>query len=625
MGRPSRLPDGDVMTTIAVPARIEAIDELEATAAASSVTTAFRGSAAGVSDVSSWARAHGAPAGWTGDAADAATHAMTGFAVRTDVVVAALEKAARACDTYVDQVVALTKDRGDLVSDRGELNAAIDALVAEINASTEADVEALRSRSERLQARATMLTDRIAAFWERVTTAEDRLISALRSVDTTAEARREADRPGRPDTDALRRDLEALGDHPAAVTRWWRALTDAERCALKISDPGLVGNTNGIPTGDRDEANRTSLERDLSHLESLGDERSSDQDRQLQHMRETVVALGLPGDEIDPETGLPVDVNLIVYEPTAFEGDGAVAVAYGDPDVADNTAVIVPGLTNDASSIAGQGRDAFQLFQESSGDGESAAVIAWMGYDAPNLSPDELLDYPGEIGDVAGVTGEAKAEAGGHRLSTFVDGLRATDEGDRSHLTVIGHSYGSTTAAHAAADGLSADALTLIGSPGAGGDDVNDVRDLHMPEGKVYVGSADNDFVTWLGRDGDLGMGQDPAQADFGATRFEVDDGPEFHADNLGQGVANHNSYFDPVANPQSLDNLATIVRGDEPTLVPGRSQDANDMATDWVKDEIRYQVDRELETTWHEVQDTYHAGTHWVGDRIDDFQGLWP
>jgi pimeloyl-ACP methyl ester carboxylesterase len=191
---------------------------------------------------------------------------------------------------------------------------------------------------------------------------------------------------------------------------------------------------------------------------------------------------------------------------------------------------------------------------------------------------------------------------------------------------VIGHSYGSTTAAHGAHDhGLDADSLTLIGSPGAGGDDVNSVRDLGMPEGTVYVGAAENDFVTWLGRDGDLGMGKDPAQADFGATVFPVAPGPEFHADTVGQGVDNHTSYFDPLRNQQSLDNLTAIVRGDEPQVIGGRTQEANDMAVDWVRDELAHQVQHEIDTSLQEVEDVYDGGREWVGHRVDDFKDLWP
>ena len=50
--------------------------------------------------------------------------------------------------------------------------------------------------------------------------------------------------------------------------------------------------------------------------------------------------------------------------------------------------------------------------------------------------------------------------------------------------------------------------------------------ELSQP-GRVYAGAADNDFVSWLGRDGAVGMGQDPTQDSFGATRFPVDPGEE--------------------------------------------------------------------------------------------------
>ncbi|UUZ61763.1 alpha/beta hydrolase family protein [Nocardioides sp. B-3] len=291
---------------------------------------------------------------------------------------------------------------------------------------------------------------------------------------------------------------------------------------------------------------------------------------------------------------------------------------------------MVPGITNDGTNIAGQGRDAYTLHQQAIRNGESAATIAWMGYDAPSWNPENALDWPGDGVDMGSVITEDKAEAGGKLLADFVDGLRATDtidveNGDnKSNLTVIGHSYGSTTAAHAAHDhGLDADALTLIGSPGAGGDDVNSVRDLNMPEGKVYAGAADNDFVSWLGRDGDVGMGKDPTQADFGANVFSVDPGAEFHADDIGQGVTNHTSYFEPES--QSPANLTDIVQGEQPNLTGGRTRDANDMATDWVKDEVKYQIETEIDTTVQEAKDVYNDGKGWVDDRVDDFKDLWP
>jgi pimeloyl-ACP methyl ester carboxylesterase len=620
------------MTTIMVPAHVASIAEMEATAAASAVTTGLRSTGTTMSDVADWMTAHGAPDDWTGDAAEAADHAMTGYARDTAAATAAFTRVAAACDRYVDRIVALTTVREGLVSRRTRVNQDIDDLHTRIGQSTGDDIAALEAQSRALQGRADRLVDDITALWDDVEAAEDRLIEAFRAVDTTGEGADAADRDTT-DISALRSELTALGGDPDAINQWWEGLTRAEQEALKISDPDLVGNTNGIPTGDRDEANRTSLDRDLDRLtakQEAGEDLTRAEQRLLDRARAAQTSLDLPAasglPDIDGDgVGDPVDVNLLVYQPGAFGGDGAVAVSYGDPDTADNTAVIVPGITNDGTTIPGNAADAYTLYQQAIRNGESAATIAWMGYDAPSWNPENALDWPGDGLDMGSVAREDKAIEGGASLADFVDGLRATDEGDRSHLSVIGHSYGSTTAAHAAHDhGLDADSLTLIGSPGAGGNDVDHASDLGMPEGRVYVGAADNDFVTWLGRDGDLGMGRDPAQEDFGATVFPVAPGEEFHTDTIGQGIENHTSYFNPQTNRESLDNLTAIVRGDEPEVTEGRTQDANDMALDWATDEVVHQVEKELDESLQEIEDAYDGGRDWVGDRVDDFQDLW-
>lgn len=616
------------MTVIMVPSHIAPLDELEASAQASNITSALRSAATTMSDVSEWMTAHGAPADWSGASAQAAEHAMTRVAKATDGARAALTRVGLACETYVDRIVVLTGTREDLVGRVESINAEIDTLTTRIGASTAGDIANLQGQAEALQGKVDRSVDRITRLWDDLTAAEDVLIAAFEAVDTPAEGQ---DAAGRDTTDifALRAQLTKLEGDPEAINDWWNNLSAAEREALKVSDPDLIGNTNGIATGDRDDANRTSLERDLDDLQArkdAGEELSKKEQRLLDRAEAAQDALTVPGVADPPDTD--TEVNLIVYQPGAFGGDGAVAVSYGDPDTADNTAVIVPGITNDGTNIAGQGQDAYTLHQQAIRNGESAATIAWMGYDAPSWNPENALDWPGDGLDMGSVINEEKAEAGGKSLADFVDGLRASDqrpEDSDSNLTVIGHSYGSTTAAHAAHDhGLDADALALIGSPGAGGDDVNSVRDLHMPEGKVYASAADNDFVSWLGRDGELGMGKDPTQVDFGAKVFTSAPGPEFHADNIGQGVTNHTSYFDAMTNPESVGSLTDIVRGDEPDLTGGRTQDANDMALDWATDEVEHQVEKEIDAGTQEIEDTYNGGKDWVDDRIDDFVGLW-
>ncbi len=614
------------MTAIMLPAPIETIHDLEADAAAASVTTALRASATTMSDVSEQMRADGAPDDWTGDAAEAADHAMTNVGNDTDAASTALTRVATACDTYVDKIVALTATRADLVRRSGVLNTDIDNLTLKIRQSTADDIATLTAQADALQVRADGINDEIVTLWDDVTAAEDALIAAFQAVDSTSEGQDAAERDTT-DIASLRKALTRLGGDPEAINEWWKGLSETEREGLKTSDPDLVGNTDGIPTGDRDDANRSSVDRDIDHLtakQDAGEDLSKAEQKVLDRAKEAQKSLDLPLLANPPDT--TTDVNLIVYQPGAFGGDGAVAVSYGDPDTADNTAVIVPGILNDGTSIAGQGADAYTLQQKAMQNGESAATIAWMGYDAPNWNPENALDWAGDGLDMGSVINEGKAKAGGENLANFVDGLRATDQGEKSNLTVIGHSYGSTTASHAAHDfGLNADSLALIGSPGAGGDDVNSVDDLGMAKGKVYVGAADNDFVTWLGRDGDIGMGKDPAQADFGAKVFPVAPGSEFHADEVGKGVDNHTSYFDPKTNPESLSALTKIVQGDEPTLTQGRTQDANDMAFDWAKDEIKYQVKQEFDASVQEAKDAYNGGKDWLGDRVNDVKGWLP
>lgn len=107
------------------------------------------------------------------------------------------------------------------------------------------------------------------------------------------------------------------------------------------------------------------------------------------------------------------------------------------------------------------------------------------------------------------------------------------------HVTVIGHSYGSTTVADAFANsGMRADDAILLGSPGT--DVAGSAADFNLDGGQVYIGDASTDPVGWLGQMGNTlpgelndslgnmvgptaGLGADPAFEDFGATRFRAE------------------------------------------------------------------------------------------------------
>ncbi|QBX56684.1 hypothetical protein EXE58_15260 [Nocardioides seonyuensis] len=613
------------MTAIDVPAARSAAPEPEVQPGASAVLVDLRAAAAGADDVASWARAHGAPDDWSGDAAEAAGHAVTRFADDTAAVAAALEKASLAVDAYLTSMAQRRLEHVDLMERRRSLNDDRQELVGRISGATEADVPQLRADAAGLAGRMTAFDADLQAWHDRIRRDEDTCMAALRSVDTVAEGERAAT-GALVDTAALVERLERLGNDTDAVLAWWNRLSDAQRNALLVSDPDLIGNTHGIPTGDRDEANRASVQRDLELLlgrEEAGEELSPEDARWLENARSVEQAIA--NAERLPYSELDLEVFVMAYQPHAFGGDGVAAVAFGNPDTADHTAVYVPGIMNDGTTIDENSLDALALHNQASAGGSSVATIAWIGYDSPNWNPDgSVLGYGESALDAGHTVTEANAEHGGRLLSQFVDGLNSTHQGgaDASHLTVIGHSYGSTTSAHGAADGMDADTLVLIGSPGAGGG-VAHVSDLGMHEGQVFVGSAAHDPVTWLGgKDGVLpgtwddgiGLGEDPSQADFGAHNFEVDPGAAFEGpDGLVEVglLDNHVSYFEET-NP-ALANMADIVtgQGEDVADTGGRDQDARDHLYDWLGEEAV----RQGEQAYDDI----------IAPVVETFDDLWP
>ncbi len=150
----------------------------------------------------------------------------------------------------------------------------------------------------------------------------------------------------------------------------------------------------------------------------------------------------------------------------------------------------------------------------------------WIGYDAPDNLPWD------EGWDAAGVRHRgAWRRDGGERLADTLDGLRASRDGDPAHLTAIGHSYGSTTTGHAAHDhGIPVDDLVFVGSPGVGGD-TNNAGDTGVDPDHVWAGANSRDPIANLGNHGWIhgetvfgaGLGDDPAEDDFGANRFQAE------------------------------------------------------------------------------------------------------
>ena len=340
---------------------------------------------------------------------------------------------------------------------------------------------------------------------------------------------------------------------PDDVPKWWKSLTPEEQQRLIAEHPDQIGNLIGVPISARSDANRAVMKQDISRVHDAAT-RSGVSDTDV--VRDPA-KYGLTGTDITryqnalkTSDGLIHDSNhgnyptyLLSYDPTAFGGKGRTAICIGDPDKAANTSVIVPG-TN--SSVAGgwlsdRHDDALNLFEQSNkaDPAHPTAVIAWMGYDAPvaDLNHwDQAITDPSKLQQVGTPW---MARQGGELLARDVNGLWVThDSGIPQHVTVLGHSYGSTTVADAFANsGMHANDAVLLGCPGT--DLARNAADFHLNGGHVYVGDASTDPIGWIGESGHLpnwvndasghpvgslaGLGSDPASDQFGSIRFDAE------------------------------------------------------------------------------------------------------
>lgn len=303
-----------------------------------------------------------------------------------------------------------------------------------------------------------------------------------------------------------------------------------------------AGAGYGIPARVRDRINRQALAEDIRCADGEPRPAGARYENALR-VRDALAANGDAGAE---------SVLLLTYEPAAFDGRGRAVIAIGDPDTADNTTVLVPGAQSSVRTGYLSRPDGRNIYREATRADpyRTNSVILWMGYRAP----DSLLD--------PAVAQPFSARAGGRLLAADLNALAASHIGT-AHVTVVGHSYGSTTVADAAAGaGLRADDVVLVGSPGT--DLARSVDDFHLPAtGHVYVGAASSDPITGLGGQPQLslpgtsatvGLGADPAVDGYGSTRFKAE------VRGVALPATGHSSYFDPGG--ESLFSIGDIASG---------------------------------------------------------------
>ncbi|MGW2177076.1 alpha/beta hydrolase [Streptomyces sp. NPDC001732] len=425
-------------------------------------------------------------------------------------------------------------------------------------------------------AKAQEIADRIAHAVREATQVDERYSDALEKLKAapglTVNLKTWADVAS--DTDAVGSAVSGyipLDKSPADRKEWWDGLSDEERHELKRDFPEIIGNLDGIPAVDRDEANRENIQLLIAQLEGRPDE--------------------LAQDRLDGLKGIQRKLNSGVQPPmfllgVGLEGNGRAIVAFGNPDTSKNVSAYVPGLNTslDGDFADGTVKRAFHTAKGAQFIDPSSSAIVWLGYDAPQSIDVMTVD---------------DAERGAPAYNSFLSGISATNEHADPHVTAIGHSYGSRLvgAATQEAGGIpGADDIILVGSPGVG---VDKAEDLGVGKEHVWVGAAENDVVTKLPSkkeaiaggvglagagpsgayllgevadrgDDDIWFGKDPASKAFGANRFQTLPGPELiqpaFPDMLNSKVdlEAHSNYFTPEDGKDrvSAKNIAAIVAG---------------------------------------------------------------
>ena len=326
------------------------------------------------------------------------------------------------------------------------------------------------------------------------------------------------------------------------VSTLWSSLDATTRTRLADAAPRLVGGLDGFPANVRDVANRAWVKQSIDdltkELPSVDGRALAESDQHQLHMLTMVEAALKPTKDGPARTLLSADPA----------GQGKAVIVLANLQTADYVTYMVPGMfyTVDGQLSAWTG-DAQDLYTQqtqwlkrlSATDpadaGKTVAVVAWMGYQTPDLTNIGSLDLADQARDA---------------LSSSIESLQLQRAGHLPYLTVVAHSYGSTAALMALTQyNFSVDALVLVGTPGSA---AQSAKDLHVANTNVWVGAAAWDPVPTSAF-----FGSDPSAPSYGAHPMGVSGGTDaITGQKLGQSLG-HNEYFDPGT--ESMRNMALI------------------------------------------------------------------
>lgn len=281
---------------------------------------------------------------------------------------------------------------------------------------------------------------------------------------------------------------------PAEVAAIWAALgfTDADVRALPLTTQLQFAGLDGVPAAQRDIASRAVLSaavRDPERLYRLMGLAYTYEAVSLDEFREQVIALrdGLrDADDLAQRVRKPSTAVAQLVGFGVSNGALVAAVVLGDLDTASNVTVNVPGAMTTLDSMGEKVRAASGLLETAwkHRRSESFAVVSWIGYRAPGV-----IEVPRQD----------RAHAGGANLASFLDGIHDSRGTAPRSVTVLGHSYGSTTAAEALAQTRHrVDSFVTYGSVGF----TDTTTPEHLNVDRVYATEGTNDHTARFGRIG---------------------------------------------------------------------------------------------------------------------------
>ena len=333
---------------------------------------------------------------------------------------------------------------------------------------------------------------------------------------------------------------------PEERAKYWSQQSEAQKQHLCDKYPDLIGNADGVEGWARDRANRNRLPKlkqeakdNVSTYTELLKSPWIDSNTRAYYLSEldkaekAVKAYDAVQEQLDKGISLEDYQHGKKGDPVSLltlQNDGGrvkAAMGQGDVDHAKNVATFVPGIgTTVEGSMGDYMRQTKNLRSAAMAQGNlsarDVATVAWLGYDAPGKAD---LNQPQNI---PGIISPFLAKAGSDRLAGFMNGMQASRDygaGD-AHMTLVGHSYGSSTSGMAATKvkyGV-IDDLVLCGSPGMG---TYDAKNYHVDQNHLWVsGVPKGDSVQGMGaiRGGIVGsLGKNPMDSDSGFTHLSDD------------------------------------------------------------------------------------------------------